>query len=228
MNDNVALIVAGGKGKRMGAKVSKQFIEIEEKPILYYTLLRFEKCKNIDSIVLVLPKEEIEFSRENIVERYSFKKVKRIVSGGKERQDSVYNGLRAIEHCNVVLIHDGARPFVENRIIEEGIEWAEKYGAAACGVKPKDTIKVIDSCGFSDHTLNREELFCVQTPQCFRYDTILKAHEYIKDKGLSVTDDTRAVELIGHKVFLYEGSYENIKITTPEDLVFAENLIARI
>ena len=228
MNDNVVLIVAGGKGKRMGAKVSKQFIEIEEKPILYYTLLRFEKCKNIDSIVLVLPKEEIEFSRENIIERYSFKKVKRIVSGGKERQDSVYNGLRAIEHCNVVLIHDGARPFVEDRIIEEGIEWAEKYGAAACGVKPKDTIKVIDSCGFSDHTLNREELFCVQTPQCFRYDTILKAHEYIKDKGLIVTDDTRAVELIGHKVFLYEGSYENIKITTPEDLVFAENLIARI
>lgn len=228
MNDSVALIVAGGKGKRMGAKVSKQFIEIEEKPILYYTLLRFEKCKNIDSIVLVLPKEEIEFSRENIIERYSFKKVKRIVSGGKERQDSVYNGLRAIEHCNVVLIHDGARPFVEDRIIEEGIEWAEKYGAAACGVKPKDTIKVMDSSGFSSHTLNREELFCVQTPQCFRYDTILKAHEYIKDKGLSVTDDTRAVELIGHKVFLYEGSYENIKITTPEDLVFAENLIARI
>ncbi|WP_055668464.1 2-C-methyl-D-erythritol 4-phosphate cytidylyltransferase [Desnuesiella massiliensis] len=228
MKDNVALIVAGGKGKRMGAKVSKQFIEIQEKPVLYYTLLRFEKCKNINSIVLVLPKEEIEFSRKNIIEKYDFKKVKRIVSGGKERQDSVYNGLIAIEHCNVVLIHDGARPFVEDRIIEEGIEWAEKYDAAACGVRPKDTIKVIDSCGFSSNTLNREELFCVQTPQCFKYETILKAHEYIKDNCLNVTDDTRAVELIGYKVFLYEGSYKNIKITTPEDLVFAKNIMTGI
>lgn len=228
MKDNVALIVAGGKGKRMGAKVSKQFIEIEEKPVLYYTLLRFEKCKNINSIVLVLPKDEIEFSRKNIIEKYGFKKVKRIVSGGKERQDSVYNGLIAIEHCNVVLIHDGARPFVEDRIIEEGIDWAEKYGAAACGVSPKDTIKVIDSCGFSSNTLNREELFCVQTPQCFKYETILKAHEYIKDNCLNVTDDTRAVELIGYKVFLYEGSYKNIKITTPEDLVFAKNIMTGV
>lgn len=226
MKDNVALIVAGGKGRRMGAKVSKQFIEIEEKPILYYTLMRFEKCKNIDYVVLVLPKEEIDFSIENIIEKYNFKKVRHIVSGGKERQDSVYNGLRVIGHCNVVLIHDGARPFVEDRIIEEGIINAEKHGATACGVRPKDTIKVIDSYGFSSNTLNREELFCVQTPQCFKFETILKAHEYIKDNCLNVTDDTRAVELIGYKVFLYEGSYNNIKITTPEDLVFAKNIMA--
>lgn len=219
-----AIILAGGKGKRMGAGISKQYIEIKGKPILYYTLKRFIDCKSIDSIILVLPEDEIEYCKSEVLEKYSLS-VDSIVVGGKERQDSVYNALKEIRNTSIVLIHDGARPFVSNKIIEEGIELAKIHGAAAPGVTPKDTIKIKDEESFSIETPSREELVLIQTPQVFNFNIILECHEKIQKDNIVVTDDTMVVEKYGNKVRLYEGEYTNIKVTTPEDLILAERLV---
>lgn len=219
-----AIVLAGGKGKRMGLDISKQFVELKGKPILYYTLKKFIDNKYIDEIILVLSKDEIEYCTEEILKKYSLK-VDLIVEGGMERQDSVYNALTRIKKTDIVLIHDGARPFVTDRIIEEGIEYAKHYGAAAPGVMPKDTIKVKDLKSFSVDTPERSSLVAIQTPQVFKYQEILKCHENIKRDGITVTDDTMVVELYDNKVYLYEGEYTNIKITTPEDLILAERLV---
>lgn len=219
-----AIILAGGKGKRMGAKVSKQYIEVKGKPILYYTLQRFADCKDIDKIVLVLPKDEIEYCTKEILDKYSLK-VDTIVEGGKERQDSVFNALDKLDGDEIVLIHDGARPFVSERIIKDGIKYAKLYGAAAPGVTPKDTIKIKDKNSFSLCTPDRNELVAIQTPQVFKLDTIKECHRKIREDKLTVTDDTMVVEHYGNKVYLFEGDYTNIKVTTPEDLILAEKLI---
>ncbi|MGL5087777.1 MAG: 2-C-methyl-D-erythritol 4-phosphate cytidylyltransferase [Clostridium sp.] len=219
-----AVILAGGKGKRMESNVSKQYIEIKEKPILYYTLKKFIDCEAIDNITLVLPEEEIEYCINEVLKKYSLK-VDNIVAGGKERQDSVYNGLKSISNTDIVLIHDGARPFVSNRIIEDGIKFAKEYGAAAPGVTPKDTIKVKSKEGFSLETPDRESLVSIQTPQTFNFEIILNCHKKIKKHAIVVTDDTMVAELYGNKVYLYNGDYTNIKVTTPEDLILAERLV---
>ncbi|MGL5616152.1 MAG: 2-C-methyl-D-erythritol 4-phosphate cytidylyltransferase [Sarcina sp.] len=221
---NVAIILAGGKGKRMGNELSKQFIVVKDKPIIYYTIEAFRNIKEIDEIIVVLPKDEIEYFKK-LSEKFDIK-VSKIVEGGKERQDSVYNALKIIENnCKIVLIHDGARPLVTEKIITDGIINAKNYLAAAPGVMPKDTIKVIDEEGFSKSTLVRNNLFAVQTPQCFDFQLIKSCHEKVKEEGLIVTDDTMVVEHYGNKVYLYEGNYENIKITTKEDLVLLESLL---
>ena len=155
-----AIKLAGGKGKRMGKDISKQFILVKDKPIIYYTIKKFSDCKLIDEIILVLPKDEIEYCKKEVLEKYSLK-VDKIIAGGKERQDSVYNGLKALKNSDIVLIHDGARPFVSEKIILDGIENAKKYGAAAPGVMPKDTIKVKDDFSFSKETLKRESLIAI-------------------------------------------------------------------
>ena len=219
-----AIILAGGKGKRMGKDISKQFILVKDKPIIYYTIKKFNQCKLIDEIILVLPKDEIEYCKKEVLEKYSLK-VDKIVEGGKERQDSVYNGLKAVKNSDIVLIHDGARPFVSKRIMLEGIENAKKYGAAAPGVMPKDTIKVKDELSFSKETLKRESLIAIQTPQVFKKDIIVKCNERVRKDNISVTDDTMVVENYGYKVYLYEGDYTNIKVTTPEDLILCEYLV---
>lgn len=218
-----AIILAGGKGKRMGQGINKQYIEINEKPILYHTIKRFIECNEIDEIILVLPEDEIEFCKTNVLDKYALS-VDKIVAGGKERQDSVFNGIKAIEAGEIVLIHDGARPFVSKDIIRNGIKYCKKYGAAAPGVMPKDTIKVKDDEGFSIETPMRESLVAIQTPQIFNYHTIYECHKRVKEEGKIVTDDTMVVELYGNNVYLYEGSYTNIKVTTPEDLILAEKL----
>ncbi|WP_027633499.1 2-C-methyl-D-erythritol 4-phosphate cytidylyltransferase [Clostridium hydrogeniformans] len=225
MSKNCVVIVAGGKGKRMGEPISKQFLLLDDKPILYHTLKAFDDCNSIDDIILVISKEDIDYFNNNIKDTFTFKKLKAVVEGGKERQDSVYNGLKSCKECDIVLIHDGARPFVEEDMIIKGIETSKRYGASACGVIPKDTIKVREVNGFSESTLDRNTLIAVQTPQCFKYDLILKAHEYINKNNISVTDDTMALELMGNKVYLYEGKYTNIKVTTPEDLILARYLV---
>lgn len=219
-----AIILAGGKGKRMGANISKQYIELMGKPILYYTIKRFLSSKDIDKIVLVLPKDEIDYCREKVIDRYSLK-VDLIVEGGKERQDSVINALDKLTDDEIVLIHDGARPFVSERIISEGIKYAKIYGAAAPGVMPKDTIKIKDNNSFSLSTPDRNTLVAIQTPQVFKLDIIKDCHKRIKAENIRVTDDTMVVEAYGNKVYLYEGDYTNIKVTTPEDLILAEKLI---
>lgn len=219
-----AIILAAGKGLRMKAGINKQFICIQEKPVLYYTLNAFAGNKFIDEIILVAAKDEIDYCKNEIVNKYSISKVTKVIEGGEERYNSVYNGLISLENCDIVLIHDGARPFVSNKIINEGIEFAKVYGAAACGVVPKDTIKVRDNVGISKDSLDRKKLFCVQTPQCFKYSLILEAHKKLVNRKM-ITDDTMVVELFGSKVYLYEGDYFNIKITTPEDLILAKAIL---
>lgn len=221
-----AIILAGGKGKRMGSAISKQFIDIKGKPIIYYTLKKFSENKKIDNIIVVLPEDEVKYFKENILKKYELR-INKIVIGGKERQDSVYNALKSLKNSStdIVLIHDGARPFISERIINEGIKFAEIYGAAAPGVMPKDTIKVKNEKNFSIDTPNRANLVSIQTPQVFKFDEILECHEKIRYNGEKVTDDTMVVEKCGYSVYLYDGEYTNIKVTTPEDLILAERLI---
>ena len=218
-----AIILAGGKGKRMGAPVSKQFIEIKGKPIIYYTIKKFSENKKIDNIVVVLSKDEVGYFKENILEKYNLK-VDNIVIGGTERQDSVYNGLKSLEDTNtdIVLIHDGARPFISDRIIDDGIKFAQVYGACAPGVMPKDTIKIKNESNFSVSTPERGSLVAIQTPQVFKFNEILECHEKIKINNIVVTDDTMVAEKFGYSVYLYDGEYTNIKVTTPEDLILGE------
>ena len=216
-----AIILAGGKGKRMRSAISKQFIDIKGKPIIYYTLKKFS-----ENIIVVLPEDEVKYFKENILKKYELR-INKIVIGGKERQDSVYNALKSLKNSStdIVLIHDGARPFISERIINEGIKFAEIYGAAAPGVMPKDTIKVKNEKNFSVDTPNRANLVSIQTPQVFKFDEILECHEKIRYNGEKVTDDTMVVEKYGYSVYLYDGEYTNIKVTTPEDLILAERLI---
>ncbi|WP_455819555.1 2-C-methyl-D-erythritol 4-phosphate cytidylyltransferase [Clostridium butyricum] len=219
-----AIVLAGGRGKRMGSVQSKQYIDLNGKPILYYTLNHFINNKNIDKVILVIPEDELEFCRNEVLDKYNLK-IDSIAFGGKERQDSVYNGLKKADGSDIVLIHDGARPFVSERIIEEGIKYARMYGAAAPGVMPKDTIKVKNQESFSLETPDRNNLVAVQTPQVFDYNIIFGCHKKVKEKHLDVTDDTMVVELFGNDIYLYEGEYTNIKITTPEDLILAQYLV---
>lgn len=219
-----AIVLAGGRGKRMGSVQSKQYIDLNGRPILYYTLNRFINNNNIDKVILVIPEDELKYCQREVLDKYNLT-VDSIALGGKERQDSVYNGLKKAEGSDIVLIHDGARPFVSEKIIYDGIRYAEIYGAAAPGVMPKDTIKVKNTEGFSVETPERSRLVAVQTPQIFNYHMILKCHEKVKENKLEVTDDTMVAELFGNDVYLYEGEYTNIKITTPEDLILAQYLV---
>lgn len=227
MSRNCAIIMAAGRGSRMGESINKQYLKIKEHPILYYTLKAFSQCDCIDEIIVVVAEGEMDYCREEIINKYNFLKVVNIVVGGMERKHSVLNGLKAVSNCDIVLIHDGARPFINEAIIRNAVLYANLYGATACGVKPKDTIKIVDDYGFSLQTPDREKLFCVQTPQAFKYDLILKCHMKIHNEDTMITDDTMVVEKYGNKVYLYEGSYDNIKITTPEDLELGKQILER-
>lgn len=218
-----AIVLAGGRGSRMGSVQSKQYINLNGKPILYYTLKQFIRNDLIDKIILVVPEDEKDYCKNEVLNKYELI-IDDLVSGGKERQESVYNALDALEESDIVLIHDGARPFVSQRIINDAIRYAKIYKAAAPGVMPKDTIKVKDKNNFSLDTLVRSNLVAIQTPQSFEFDMIYKCHKEIKKRGIAVTDDTMAAEFFGNKVYIYEGDYTNIKITTREDLVLAEYL----
>lgn len=221
-----AIVLAGGRGKRMGSVQSKQYINLNGKPILYYTLKQFIKNESIDKIVLVIPEDESDYCKKEVLEKYELK-VDTIVFGGSERQDSVYNALTELENSSVVLIHDGARPFVSQRIINDAIKYAKIYKATAPGVMPKDTIKIKDEDNFSISTLDRNRTVAIQTPQAFNFNLIYECHKRIKESGISVTDDTMVAEFFGNKVYIYDGDYTNIKITTPEDLILAEYLVKK-
>lgn len=219
-----AVVLAAGKGSRMKSDVQKQFLLLKEKPVLYYSLRCFEDSPLIDEIVLVTEKGMEEYCRESIVERYGFRKVSAIVAGGKERYDSVYAGLKACREPDYVFIHDSARPFVTREILERNMEDVRKSGACVTAVPMKDTVKLADSDGFVQETIPRERLWIIQTPQVFRYDLILRAYEECMAEGMEgITDDAMAAERSGRaKVLFSMGSYQNIKITTPEDLLIAE------
>lgn len=226
-NNFVSVIVAAaGMSNRMRSSINKQFIAINNKAVLAHTLEKFEKCKYVDEIIVVAKEDEIDYCKREIVKRYNFKKVTKVVRGGKERQDSVYNGLLALdERCNIVLTHDGARPFVKVKNIEDGIIGVTKYDACIIGVPVKDTIKIVDTLDNVENTPDRSYIWAAQTPQCFWKDILLKAYKKAIEDGFVGTDDGMLVERLEINVKMIEGSYENIKITTPEDLIVAESLV---
>lgn len=220
------IVAAAGMSNRMGSRINKQFIAINDKAILAHTLERFESCNLVDEVIVVAKEDEIDYCRKEIVKRYNFNKVTKVVKGGKERQDSIYNGLLALdERCNIVLTHDGARPFVKVKNIEDGIVGVTKYDACVIGVPVKDTIKEVKSSGYVKSTPDRNLLWAAQTPQCFWKDIILQAYKKAIEDDFIGTDDGMLVERIGVNIKMIMGSYENIKITTPEDLIVAESII---
>lgn len=236
-NDIVtAIVLASGKGSRMNSDIPKQFMLIENKPVIYYALKKFQENKIIDNIILVTGESDISYCKENIVNKYNFTKVKKITAGGKERYNSVYNGLKALEELkqldnntsdtiDYVLIHDGARACISDNIIENCYNDVKKYNACVSAVPVKDTIKVADTKGFAINTPDRSTLWQIQTPQAFEYNLVKNAYEkmIIDDNRGNITDDAMVVERYsGTKVKMSLSEYTNIKITTPEDMSIAK------
>ncbi len=232
MNSNLkctAVLLAAGKGSRMNSDVYKQFLLINQKPVLYYSLQCFETSSLIDDIVLVTGKDMIE-QCQRIIEEYQFTKVSVIVPGGKERYDSVYKGLLSCKDTDYVFIHDGARPFVTHDILKRCFEAVKLTGACVTGIPSKDTVKLSDEEGFVKDTPDRRNVWIIQTPQVFSYPLITNAHKKIREEGTEgITDDAMIIERVTDvPVKLAEGSYENIKITTPEDIAVAEAFLKRL
>lgn len=228
-----AIVLAAGSGSRMHSNVKKQYMEINGKPLIYYALKAFEDSFT-DEVVLVVSPGDIDYCKREIVDKFGFTKVKSIVEGGAERYDSVRFGLHAIsDDTDYVMIHDGARPFVTEDIMKRAVDAARENMACVVGMPVKDTIKVADENGFAKETPDRKTLWMIQTPQTFEYSLIRKLYdkleedkEEIKAKGINITDDAMVVETFSDvKVKLVEGSYNNIKVTTPEDIGIAQAIL---
>lgn len=224
-----ALIPAAGMGKRMGASINKQYLLLDGMPIVARTIAVFEASPLIDFIYLVIPADEISYCRQHVVEACGFRKVAAIVPGGRERQNSVMNGLAAMRKdvCDddIVLIHDGVRPLITQELLQESIETARSGDGALVAVPAKDTIKTV-AHGIVSGTPDRETLWLAQTPQTFRFGVIYAAHQAAESDNFIGTDDAALVERTGGRVRIVHGDYRNIKITTPEDLVLAEAFLA--
>ena len=224
-----ALIPAAGMGKRMGASINKQYLQLDGLPIVARTIAVFEHSPDIEAIFLVIPEAEIPYCREHVVAACGFRKVSEIVTGGRERQNSVMNGLKAMRpHLaddDVVVIHDGVRPLITPELLRESIDVACSNDGALVAVPAKDTIKTVRD-GIVIDTPDRESLWQAQTPQSFRFGTIYAAHLAAEQDGFIGTDDASLVERRGGAVRIVRGDYRNIKITTPEDLVLAESFLA--
>ena len=218
------LIPAAGRGSRMGGNINKQFLDLLGKPILYYTIKSFIDWQDSLEINIVLAPNEFDYFKKNLQPLFSYSGQKlNLIAGGNSRKQSVNNGLKNFsEEVNYVIIHDGARPLVRKELIEKCYQAVMKYNAVSCGVRVKDTIKIVEN-SFSKETLDRDSLRAIQTPQAFKLDLILKAHrKFGKDKAL---DDASLVEELGEQVYIVNGDYNNFKITTPEDLKPAEMIL---
>jgi len=222
-----AIVPAAGEGSRFGAAVRKQFIALNGLPILSHTLRALAASRALAAMIVVVPPGEESRGRDALsLARVDIET--EVISGGQERQDSVYKGLqRAKPDTDMVLIHDGVRPFVSREVVLATIEAAEEWGAAVAAVPVTDTIKQVDTGGLVVDTPAREQLWAVQTPQVFRYALLMRAHQSVRDHGIVVTDDAAMVERIGVKVKVVRGSYENIKITSEEDLPLADLILRR-
>jgi 2-C-methyl-D-erythritol 4-phosphate cytidylyltransferase/2-C-methyl-D-erythritol 2,4-cyclodiphosphate synthase len=219
----VAIIPAGGAGLRLGSSIAKQYLLLDGVPVLARTLKIFQQAKVIDEIVLVVPEDDLISVKKQLLDKYDLTKVRAIVAGGKERQDSVRNGFLAIaDRCDVVLIHDGVRPLLTEEMINQVVAAAKIDGASSIGVKVKDTVKQTADTDLVEATLPRNNLWLTQTPQAFAFDILQKAYAAAVSDKFYGTDDASLVERIGGKVKMIAGSHENIKITTPEDLIIAE------
>ena len=221
-----AIIVAAGKGERFGGGVKKQFQLLSGKPVIAHSTECFEKSDSVGEIVLVVPEDSVDYCRKEIVEEFGFKKVTKVIPGGQERQDSVEKGLNSVsQDVDLVLIHDGVRPFITGRMIEAVIKEAARSGAAIIAMPAKDTIKKTSPEGFIENTIPRESIWLAQTPQAFRYDVLKKAYVKIKGRASKFTDESSLVEECGVRVKLVKGSGINIKITTEEDLILGELIL---
>lgn len=222
-----AIVLAAGQGRRMKSKIKKQFLSIAGKPIVYYSLHCFERAPFIQDIILVTSSDCVEYCQKNIVEEYGFRKVRKVVVGGKERYDSVYAGLLACRNTDYVYIHDGTRPFIDREMLKRALDAVKQTGACAVGMPAKDTIKILDREQFVTKTPKRSRVWSVQTPQVFRYHVIREAHDAVRKGNMEgITDDAMIVEMHGKsKVKMVEGSYENLKITTMDDLFVAEVIL---
>lgn len=229
MSKITAIVLAAGQGKRMNSQVAKQFLNLLGKPVLYYSLKAFEES-SIENIILVTGCGQVEYCRDSIVKKYHFSKVSDIIEGGKERYDSVYMGLNSIVAADYVLIHDGARPFLSVELIESIIEHVMTDRACIAGIPVKETIKVVNSESIITSTPNRDTLWAAQTPQAFEYTLIKKAYDLLyadEDKNRTgITDDAMVYEnYLKLPVKMVYGDYNNLKITTPEDLYLAEEIL---
>lgn len=213
-----AIIVAGGSGKRMKTDVPKQFLLINKKPILIHTLEVFEKCDIINNIIVVCNTQYISYCNA-LVKKYGLYKIKNIIAGGEQRQNSVYNAIK-ITDCDIVCIHDAVRMFVKNNLIVQTINQCENNDGCICAVKVKDTIKRCNN--YVQETLDRENLYQIQTPQSFKTQILKKVYDKAIKENFIATDDSGLMEHYGYKIKLINGDYFNIKITTPEDLLFAK------
>jgi 2-C-methyl-D-erythritol 4-phosphate cytidylyltransferase len=225
----IAIIPAAGAGVRMGAHRAKQFLEISGKPILAMTLGAFQRSPAVDDIILVVPSEDLEYCRTQIVERFSLDKVKKVVRGGKRRQDSVRLGLEAARgNCELVVIHDGVRPVIDDAFIGRVVAAGRRHGAVITAMPAKETVKEVNDRKQVVKTHDRGRIWLVQTPQVFKYEEILKAHHRALEEGWEeVTDDSRLVERLDIPVHVLEGSEENIKVTTPHDLELARFFLGK-
>lgn len=232
-----AILLAAGAGRRMESNVAKQYMLLRDKPVIWYGLQAFEQSAIIDDIILVVGKGEIPYARTEIVDKYGFAKVIAVTEGGAERYLSVENALQILDgRDGYIFIHDGARPLVTAKIIEDTYRAAVAYGACCAAMPVKDTIKIADTEGFAVETPDRSLLYAVQTPQVFEAGLILEAYRLLTERlpqltqeGIKVTDDAMVVEnMLHHPVKLVESSYENIKITTPEDMEVAERFLERL
>ena len=233
MEKFTAIVLAGGTGKRMHSHIHKQYLTLAGKPVLYYALKAFEESP-VQEIVLVVGKGEIEYCQKEIVEKYGFQKISHIIEGGAERYHSVYCGLKAIKGADYVLIHDGARPFLDEEIIKRNIQAVREYQACVAGMPVKDTIKISDEEEFAAATPDRSKLWMIQTPQAFSYSLIFDAYDKVlkaeknAERIPAITDDAMVAEYVtGCRIKLVQGSYENIKITTPDDIIIAESFIKK-
>lgn len=225
------LIPAAGMGRRMGASRNKQYLDLAGRPILAHTLELFQQHPAIEAIYPILPADDLDFCRSEIVDRFAIDKVRQLIVGGVERQDSVFNALKTLDAegglaaDSVVLVHDGVRPLFDVTLIPDLLETVGKHGACVVGVPVKDTVKEIVD-GRITGTPPRHSLWLAQTPQAFRFELLLRAYQCAERDGFRGTDDASLVERLGEPVMVVEGNYRNLKVTTPEDLLIAEVLLA--
>lgn len=222
-----AIIPAGGRGTRMGGTTPKQFQALRGKPILHYTLRTLQESGLIDSLVLVVPEKELEIARADWLEHPPV--VKQIVAGGEKRQDSVFNGYQSLPtDTDIVLVHDGVRPFLAKEMIQETIHIAGEFGAAITAIPVHDTLKQVDGSGLVQRTVERDGLWRVQTPQAFRYDLLGEAFRKAQADSFYGTDEGALIEYLGQEVRVVDGSEWNLKITCPEDLILGESIVEKL
>ena len=224
----IALIPSAGSGSRMGTKAKKPYLSLLDKPILAHTLLAFEQCPLINEVVLIVAEDEIDYCKISIVEPFKIRKVNKIIAGGPKRQDSVWEGLKTLnDDCELVMIHDGVRPFVSQEILKKSVHETAKSGATVVAVPVKDTIKIMSKKAEVLETIDRSRIWAVQTPQTFARDILKRAYKKTFEDGFYGTDDASLVERLGVKVKIIPGSYDNMKITTPGDLTLGEAILER-